>query len=1218
MSSLGLTPEDFKRLPQDGARFESMVCQLLEAMGYRVLEKPAIGSEGGRDVLVERKLADAMGERRERVVVQCKHYAHSKKAVNEGDIGIWDNALKRYKARGYLLVTDTRVTENLSRAFREFSDDPMHFPNWATFWDVDQLILHLGQHPRVRDVFFPLEAPKQTSLQSLADEVGIWLRAVKYKVNQIEQNRNRIDLEASFEEGSIRQKVIVRCVGGDISARDVDKLDRILDRNTSQGWLISDKRLSEKAKEAADKRGSVRVFNLASFLREMIWGKYFGALTTLVETERIPTLYVDLHCYKLEIDAEGREVSRDPRKSLDIYIDEWLTERGKMHISLLGEFGSGKTWFCRHYAHRQLARFLKDPVSERLPLLITLRMFAKSMTAQQLINDALLEQYSLPFVGSAYDVFQEMNRRGKLLLILDGFDEMARQVDYQTVVDNFWELAKLVTEGSKVILTSRTEYFRWAKESERIFGGEESGRRTILLEPPTFEVLYIEPFDPDQIRKAISLRLGDEKGSLAADRILHSKNLAEMARKVILVELLLTALTEVNVDVLETLAQVYLYATNKLLLRNISAEKTFTSTSDKLYFLCELAWEMVRSGELRIHYTSIPQRIREYFGERIKGQLELDHWDFDLRAQTLLHRDAVGYYEFAHKSLAEYFVALKFAAELGCLSPAFSSTYREANGIPCVLLARKKSILKLTETFGTVLLSDHHFSAVRDLLREMINGDSLELLWDLVFGTKGKTAEQVGYVGSNAAVLLNQLGQSFSERDLSEANLMGVELVDANFTRTNLHAVQLQEARLINPILVDADLTKANLTKCKLGEDPGVDGMCYVTNDSQLLVAVDDGTIKSLDIDTESSSLSFRTSLDDDWDTKRWFRPYCSWIAKVSPDGKSIASGLGSIYGIMSGSFVVWDARTTDPWIQDQVIKQGVNDLAFSADGRCVFLGCGNEIHSGLVNSEGMVVHWDLVGKRELQRLQCDSMIWSIAYNSAHKLLAVARDDGEIEILSANDLKRLHFFKAHNSFIPSVSFSPDGRYLASAGGYQDASVRVWEVGTYKRLDKLKGHLKVLPKRESLAVRSVSYHRGSRYLVSGGDDGQVIVWDLERSKQELTLIGHKKAVTSAHFSPSGRHIASSSRDGTIRVWDFDRGGPGFGKCLKVFAVNENYKGLRIDGALGLEEQLQQDIPDDEVPLLELLRSRGAVLSQDQIRLLETHGRAPRESSSVTRI
>jgi hypothetical protein len=66
-----------------------------------------------------------------------------------------------------------------------------------------------------------------------------------------------------------------------------------------------------------------------------------------------------------------------------------------------------------------LDRYLKDPVNERLPLLITLRAFAKTMTTQQLINDALLEQYKLPFVGGAFQVFQEMNRRGKLLLILD-------------------------------------------------------------------------------------------------------------------------------------------------------------------------------------------------------------------------------------------------------------------------------------------------------------------------------------------------------------------------------------------------------------------------------------------------------------------------------------------------------------------------------------------------------------------------------------------------------------------------------------------------------------------------------------------------------------------------------------------------------------------------------------------------------------------------------
>ncbi len=38
MTTHGLVPETFKRLPKDGARFEALVCQLLEAMGYRIIE----------------------------------------------------------------------------------------------------------------------------------------------------------------------------------------------------------------------------------------------------------------------------------------------------------------------------------------------------------------------------------------------------------------------------------------------------------------------------------------------------------------------------------------------------------------------------------------------------------------------------------------------------------------------------------------------------------------------------------------------------------------------------------------------------------------------------------------------------------------------------------------------------------------------------------------------------------------------------------------------------------------------------------------------------------------------------------------------------------------------------------------------------------------------------------------------------------------------------
>jgi len=199
-----------------------------------------------------------------------------------------------------------------------------------------------------------------------------------------------------------------------------------------------------------------------------------------------------------------------------------------------------------------------------------------------------------------------------------------------------------------------------------------------------------------------------------------SENLAEMARKPILLELLLAALDEVSPDVLENPTQVYLYATNKLLLRNISAEKTFTSTADKLYFLCELAWEMINSNQLRIHYIEIPERIKTYFGHRIKDQHELDTWDYDLRAQTLLHRDAAGYYEFAHKSLAEYFVALKLAAQTGCLDPTFTSAYSEADGKPCEL-----SLLKPSPDFSDLPLPRINY-AIATFFADMA-GDKLSI-----------------------------------------------------------------------------------------------------------------------------------------------------------------------------------------------------------------------------------------------------------------------------------------------------------------------------------------------------------------------------------------------------------------------------------------------------------------------------------------------------------
>lgn len=597
-------------------------------------------------------------------------------------------------------------------------------------------------------------------LYKLAEEVRNWLRAIRYEVSEPQLIDDRsIEMIAAFSQGPLKQRVLIRCFEGIIRPEDIETFKNILDFRLSQGWLITEKQVPNQLYDISNEIDSIYVFSLSEFLRQQIWGSYFDNITSLVENANINKYYIDISCYEQTIgDRDDRYLDEIHYKSLDIYIDNWLQEQNKMHISLLGQFGSGKTWFCRHYAYRQLERYLKNPINQRVPLLITLRDFTKAMTAEQLINDAFLEQYKMAFVGSPYEIFQEMNRRGKLLLILDGFDEMARQVDYQTVVDNFWELSKLVNRNSKVLLTCRTEYFRWAKESEKVLGGREFGRSTIILSPPNFEVLYLKALNDDQIRHAISLRIGRENKFNVVERIMNNNNLVEIARKPVLIEFLLAAINEVSPDILENPAQVYLYSTNRLLLRNIDTKRTFTSTSDKLYFLCELAWDMIQNNEMQIHYANIPNQVLYYFGDKIKGKNDLDNWDFDLRAQTLLHRNVNGFYSFAHKSLMEYFVALKLSSELGCLAPAFSETYREADGNPSGIPFAKKDMAGLASSFGKISLRRFDMDTVRLLMIGMMSEDAPMRLWRLIDEASAKSPEEVGFCAANAATLLEKMG----------------------------------------------------------------------------------------------------------------------------------------------------------------------------------------------------------------------------------------------------------------------------------------------------------------------------------------------------------------------------------------------------------------------------------------------------------------------------
>ena len=246
----------------------------------------------------------------------------------------------------------------------------------------------------------------------------------------------------------------------------------------------------------------------------------------------------------------------------------------------------------------------------RLPLVIPLRDYAKALNVENVFAGFFYTQHNIRLNS---DVFDRLNRMGKLLLIFDGFDEMADKIDTQKMTDNFWELAKVVTPNAKVILTCRTEHFPTAQDGRENFGGERipSNANKIAV-APKFETLELMKFDDGQIREVLARRTN----LATVELVMANSQLLDLLRRAVMAEFVLEALPEIEAGKKIDLARVYLYAVRHKMERDITTGRTFTSLADKLYFLCELAWEMLSEDKMTLNYQEFPDRLRLLFKVR--------------------------------------------------------------------------------------------------------------------------------------------------------------------------------------------------------------------------------------------------------------------------------------------------------------------------------------------------------------------------------------------------------------------------------------------------------------------------------------------------------------------------------------------------------------------------------------------------------------------------
>jgi WD40 repeat protein len=1037
--------------------------------------------------------------------------------------------------------------------------------------------------------------PVILELEEFGQQIFDWFGALDFTAEGLPRR------ESKYVEWIIRvparrrfDRVLIRATIHEVGLSDLDSLRRgVAQLRVDEGWLVTNLWVSQSVRQALNKSDDDRNLDCLTFDelidRDADFTPYLDWLEREISKREIDRYYVDLGCTKGEFDPETRTLRGTSKYSvadggIDRYIDRWLENPVTEHVSILGEFGTGKTWFAFHYAGKCLQAYReaksKGMPRPRLPLVIPLRDYAKALDVENVFAGFFYTQHNIRLNS---EVFDRLNQMGKLLLIFDGFDEMADKIDTQKMTDNFWELAKVVTTNAKVILTCRTEHFPTAQAGRENFGGERiPSTANKIAVAPKFETLELMKFDDEQIRAVLSRRTN----LATVELVMANSQLLDLLRRAVMAEFVLEALPEIEAGKPIDLARVYLYAVRHKMERDITTGRTFTSLADKLYFLCELAWEMLSEDKMSINYREFPDRLRVLFKNEVKEQKHLDHWHYDMMGQTMLIRNDDGDYSPAHRSLLEFFVAYKLAAELGLFAADFLEVMQKQSGIDESLepqlytwsdywrrkvddkgereliapLAgfKSESPEQLRGTFGKSPLT----KAILELLLPALNIEvkyrgSNQLL-DLIKSTK---AADVGYLGGNAATVVGYLGGNAATVLVNlEANALEYQ---------NLSGTNLTYANLVNAGLRGTDLSGANLENClTTSVFRTLNTLVISKDDSQFITAHDDGSIRIWD---RASGRELQNLIGH--------QDSVNCLA-LSGDGQFLYSGS------TDSTIKEWDLTTGScrrTFTGYHIYS--VNTIALSGDGKYLYFDSRGET----------IQEWDLkMGSCRRTFEGHQDYLRAIILSKDGRSLYSGSDDCTIKEWDLTMGTCHRTFTGHQDSIDCLALSGDGRSLYSGG--TDSRIKEWDLttgscrrtsegyrgwsggidlsadgqflyyssrdSTIKELNLLAGNDQRTFEGHQDGLKTIVLSADRQLLYSGGSNGTIKEWNISDGTCQRTLAGHKDWLGGIDLSADGQLLYSGGNDGIIREWNLSDG-----TCQRIFAGHKGWVGkfkISIDG------------------------------------------------------
>lgn len=181
--------------------------------------------------------------------------------------------------------------------------------------------------------------------------------------------------------------------------------------------------------------------------------------------------------------------------------------------------------------------------------------------------------------------------------------------------------------------------------------------------------------------------------------------------------------------------------------------------------------------------------------------------------------------------------------------------------------------------------------------------------------------------------------------------------------------------------------------------------------------------------------------------------------------------------------------------------------------------------HQLIVTGEGHLAFWDLTTNTKQLGEVFSDRIQSIAVSHDGKQMATGHELGKVRVWDVASQSVTQEFEQHTGTVHALTFASNGTWLISCG--EDGRVIRWDLdrGTHRLLHRFDSHCK------SVALSPTDQ------TLAAAVQNDIYVLDLtDVNRPPIRITGHQNSVDSMVFSPDGGSLASASDDRTIRIWD----------------------------------------------------------------------------------